>query len=107
MGCCGSRETPKTSVLEINDDVVRSEAESLVEQKKYEVHVDTQEETLVSLAANMQAMRENIRLKNKMHMNKLQKIRASKSFSGFLALVKKKLPAEAQPHSDSSPVQES
>jgi len=91
MGLCAGRDKPG-SVLEINDDLVAKQAKTLLEKHEYGVeHGKSQEESLVSLAANMQAMRENIRTKSAFHLNKRQRFRKNEAFRGILGLVQRRM----------------
>lgn len=91
MGLCAGRDKPK-HVLEINDDLVTKQAAELINKRKYGVEQgNSQEEALVSIAANMQAMRENVRTKSACHLNKVQRVRKLQAFGGLMALVQKGL----------------
>lgn len=96
MGLCAGRDKPN-SVLEINDDLVSKQAGALLEKRQYGVDPGkSQEEAFVSLAANMQAMRENIRTKSAFNLTKLQRIKKNQAFQGILSLVQRRLqPREA------------
>ena len=103
MGPCAFRDRPQGNIIEINDDIVTRQAQELTQKRAYQVQTQaSSEEVLVSLAANMQAMSQNIRSKNAFHLNKLQKIKKSKAFGGFVAMVKKKLPTSSIPEPRSS-----
>lgn len=108
MGPCALRDKPPACNIEINDDIVAHQARELSQKHTYQVQSQvSQEELLVSLAANMQAMSQNIRSKNAFHLTKLQRVKKSKIFNGFVTMVKKKLPpaeeAEEEGADPSSP----
>lgn len=84
-------------MLEINDDLVAKQAGALLQKRQYGVEQGkSQEEALVSLAANMQAMRENIRVKSAFNLTKLQRLKKNQAFQGLLTLVQRRVqPREA------------
>ena len=103
MGLCAGRDKPFID-LEITEDIINDKANSLVKEGKYEVEAEkSKEEVLISMAANMQALRENIRTKNELKITKVQRMRKTKAFGGILSLVQKHIQARKLPPSSSEP----